>query len=88
MIILRKILITVLALGILAGLFILGIAFFAAALILLPIVYIYQRYKMNNLWGKVAEAKKAQAANEEKIMDSDGATIIEAEFEEIEKDKV
>lgn len=85
--IIKKILIIIIAAGILAALFAVGIVFFVIALIMLPIVYLYQKYKMDNLWGKVAEAKKAQAENEDKIIHTEGATVIDAEFEEVTKDK-
>jgi hypothetical protein len=85
---LKKILIFVIAAAILAGIFAIGAVFFIIALILLPIVYFYQKYKMDNLWGKVATAKKAQAEQDAKIIVNDeDVTIIEAEYSEIKEEE-
>lgn len=86
--ILKKILVFIIAAAILASLFAVGAVFFVIALILLPIVYFYQKYKMDNLWSKVAEAKKAQQEQESKIIvNDDDVTVIEAEFTEIKEDE-
>lgn len=79
--IVKKTLVIILALGILGALFAIGIAFFAVALIIVPILYFYQRWKMRDV---VAENK----ANKEKIIvPEDDVTIIDAEFTEVEDDK-
>ena len=44
--ILKKILVVIIACGILAALFTLSIAIFMVALVLFPIIYIYQKYRL------------------------------------------
>ena len=82
--ILKKILVIIIACGILATLFTLSIAIFIVALVLFPIIYLYQKYKMDNLFGKVAEAKRAQQQAQE--LETAGKTI-DAEYEIIEEVK-
>lgn len=74
--ILKKFLVIIISLGILAALFFLGMAFFAIVLIALPIIYVYQKYKLNT-----KSPKPAPAQAEINIK------TIEAEFEVIEEIK-
>ena len=83
----KKILVLVVALGILSALFFVGIAFFGVVLILFPIIYFYQRYKMRDFF---AEASKAQAAQQEKRDQTEEigeSKIIEADYEIIREEK-
>lgn len=80
-----------LTLGVLAAVAAVGVVFFIAALLLLPVIYLYQRYRMNNFWADIHAAKKqaeqqaaqqsdfAEIANSDKVIDGDYKVINEEE---------
>lgn len=76
----KKALVIILSLGILGALFVVGIAFFAFALIALPIFYLYQKYRVSQVKGTNPEAEADVVVNEP------GTTVIDAEFVEVKED--